>query len=289
VNIIKNSVFIVIAALAGSAFAQDAATAATDRSSDAGPLSLGTTTGAQIGLGAGYYYYREPNLGVTSHAIKGSVDAAGTYHFSNGMFVRGEADYSNGPASYSSASGNKTTPNFYYEIRALFGTDIAVAGSDFSPFTGIGYRYLEDKFAGLISPGVFGYNRQSQYIYVPLGVTQRMHIGSASNRLATTFEFDYLLFGHEKSSLSTSGLVGFDGITEYDDSNNNQRHGYALRLSSMYETRSWSIGPYLTYWNIGRSTVSQVTVKQFRTTTILGFIEPKNNTTEVGVKVAYRF
>ena len=288
-NIIKIAGFIIVAALACAASAEDAATVTTQSIGSGNALSLGTTTGGSVGLGAGYYYYREPNQGVTIHSISGSVDAAGSYHFTNGMFFRGEADYTNGPARYSNGSGTKTNPEFYYEIRALFGTDIAAAGLDFSPFTGIGYRYLEDKFAGPGVLGNFGYNRQSQYIYLPLGITQRMHLGSAANRLSTTFEFDYLLFGNEKSRLSTSGLVGPNGVTEYDDSNNNQHHGYALRLSSMYETRNWSVGPYLTYWNIGRSTVSQVTVKQFQTTTILGFIEPKNNTTEVGVKVAYRF
>jgi len=283
----KLAVCLAAACITTSAFADDTPFLSNRRITDQGVMNLGTRTGSEIGVSASYYNYQEHDAGVTEQGAKGAVDYSGTYHFKNNVFVRTELKYANGPAHYSSASGTKTNPNFYYEARALIGYDTNLRTFDLSMFTGFGYRYLEDKSAGLTSTGSIGYNRQSQYFYIPVGIIHRMHLASPSDRLTTTFEFDYLVYGHEKSTLSD--LVGNDGITRFDDANSNQRNGYALRVSSFYETRNWSIGPYFTFWNVGQSSISSPTIAVGGFSTTEQLVEPHNNTIEAGVRAAVRF
>ena len=53
--------------------------------------------------------------------------------------------------------------------------------------------------------------------------------------------------------------------------------GKDFLLSTQYHQNKWSIGPYVTYWNVAKSDVQK------------GFIESKNNTIEAGLKVEYTF
>jgi hypothetical protein len=286
-NAKKLAACLAVACVTTSAFADDTPFLSNRRITDQGVMNLGTRTGSEIGVSASFYKYQEPDFGVREQGARGAIDYSGTYHFKNNAFVRAELKYSNGPVHYASASGTQTDPNFYYEARALIGYDTNLRNFDLSMFTGFGYRYLEDNLNGVSQTGSIGYNRQSQYFYIPVGIIHRMHLGSPSDRLTSTFEFDYLVYGHQKSTLSA--LVGHDGVTQSDDANNSQRSGYALRVSSMYETRHWSIGPYFTYWSIHQSSVSTLNVVEdgFRFTEQA--VEPRNNTIEAGVRAAVRF
>jgi hypothetical protein len=250
-------------------------------------MTLGTRTGSEIGLSAAFYRYQESSVGVTEQGPKAAIDYSGTYKFKDGPFLRGELKYANGPASYSSVSGSKTNPNWYAEARALIGFDMNFASYDISPYTGVGYRYLEDKAAGYTSIGDIGYDRRSQYLYIPIGFIDRVHVGSNSSRLTTTMEFDFLVAGQQKSS--TSSLTGNNGVTAAGDLTNNQHSGIGLRMSSVYETRNWSIGPYFVFWNIGQSDVSSFNVTQNGVTSNIPAIEPTNNTIEFGIRGALRF
>jgi hypothetical protein len=283
----KLAVCLAVACVTSSAFADDVPFLSNRRITDQGVMNLGTRTGSEIGVSAAFYKYQEPDIGVREQGARGAIDYSGTYHFKNNAFVRAELKYSNGPGHYTSSSGTKTNPNFYYEARALIGYDTNMRSFDLSMFTGFGYRYLDDNTTGLTSTGAAGYNRQSQYFYIPVGIIHRMHLASPSDRLTSTFEFDYLVYGHEKSSLSD--LVGGQGITQFDDANSSQRHGYALRVSSMYETRHWSIGPYFTYWSVHQSSVSTLNIVQDGFHFTEQVVEPRNNTIEAGIRAAVRF
>jgi len=283
----KLAVCLAAACITTSAFADDTPFLSNRRITDQGVMNLGTRTGSEIGVSASFYKYQEPDFGVREQGVRGAVDYSGTYHFKNNAFVRAELKYSNGPVHYSSASGSQTDPNFYYEARALIGYDMNRGNFDLSMFTGFGYRYLEDNLTGISQTGAIGYNRQSQYFYVPVGIIHRMHLTSPSDRLTSTFEFDYLVYGHQKSTLSD--LVGHDGVTQSDDANNSQRSGYALRVSSMYETRHWSIGPYFTYWSVHQSDIATLNVVEDGFHFTEQAVEPRNNTIEAGVRAALRF
>jgi hypothetical protein len=62
-----------------------------------------------------------------------------------------------------------------------------------------------------------------------------------------------------------------------------------LRLSSMYQFDTWSVGPYISYWNIQNSNAVTQTITVNRVNYRLTAYEPANNTIEAGIKVSYSF
>lgn len=219
-------------------------------------------------------------MGLDLHAVK---------VLQNDQFIRGELRYAFGTVDYNSndtgsASGN---PDWYIEARGLFGKDWVIKDAVFSPYTGFGYRYLFNDGRGLSCNGstcFWGYRRESNYFYLPLGIVHRMMINGQA-RLVSTLEYDLLLVGKQISRLSDGGY-GDSDIT------NNQSRGYGLKLSFMYEKDNWAIGPYASYWNIGESDW----VPEYRNGVPVlqngfpvGGVEPNNNTVEFGLKASQQF
>lgn len=267
-----NYLFLLLYIVSGAAFAQDVS------------VSIGTQTGNTLGLTLSGYQYKEPSLGVTISAPLVGVDYTGTYAFDNDWFVRADARYAYGSAKYSGSGTQSNIPYSYYDLRGLFGYDFSfseVGGFVLAPFTGIGYRYLFDNQAGPTSSGANSYNRTSNYLYLPIGVTHRMQVND-THKLETVFEYDYLIQGTQVSYLSQAGSY-------LPDVTNQQFRGYGLRLSSMYQFSEWSIGPYVTYWNIQNSNSVTNTITVNRVNYRLTAYEPANNTIEAGIKVTYSF
>jgi hypothetical protein len=105
----------------------------------------------------------------------------------------------------------------------------------------------------------------------------------ASARLATTIEFDYLVKGRQTSTLS-------DFNPAFADVTNDQRNGYGIRASMVYEKGRWMFGPWLQYWNATRSDPAPLIVATGGTYFIVGTaFEPKNKTTEIGLRLGYRY
>ena len=124
--------------------------------------------------------------------------------------------------------------------------------------------------------------RNSQYTYLPVGVTHRLKLASNA-RLATTLEVDYLIQGRQTSTLS-------DFNPAFADVTNDQRNGYGIRGSMYYEKDRWIFGPWAQYWNTTRSDSAPVIVSIAETNFIVGTaFEPKNTTTEIGLRLGYRF
>lgn len=97
-----------------------------------------------------------------------------TYHSdSNVMFGMG-IGLSSGEVDYSSpGSGDlNNIPDFMAEFRFLLGADVPASEASFlTPYTGIGYRYLNDDSSGMTSTtGASGYERESNYFYSPAGI-----------------------------------------------------------------------------------------------------------------------
>jgi len=244
-------------------------------------MSLKTRPGAELGVNAAYYKYEEPDVAVTEKGYNAGVDLAYTTTPRNEWFVRGDASFAYGHNDYTGSGTKDDNPYYYAELRGTFGKDFENDAYSLSPYTGIGYRYSRDDLQGVTSTGAVGYRRESQYWYIPLGVTHRMRL-KASARLSTTFEFDYFLQGRQKSYLSdTSALL--------PDLTNDQNEGYGLRGSIYYEKGSWSIGPWFYYWHIDQSETAAATVTVSGTPVTMFFVEPRNTTTEFGIRLGYRF
>ena len=228
-------------------------------------VNISTQTGNEIGATISAYKYQEPTLGMqlTSYQMLG-INYTGTYAFGNDFYVKADGRYANGPANYSGTGTTTNNTNYYYDIRGLAGYDVKFSNYVISPYIGYGYRYLWN-----VLSGTGGYNRESNYYYIPVGATHRIATGSSGNSLETTLEYDYLIQGKQNSLGSTFTI------------NNTQNSGYGVRLSSMYQMGEWAVGPYLTYWNIQASDWA-------RSGNLIGQ-EPANSTTEAGFKVSYKF
>lgn len=247
-------------------------------------VTLATQTGNSLGLTLSGYQYKEPSLDVKITAPMVGIDYTGTYAFGNDWFAQVDARYTYGPAKYSGSGTQSNVPYSYYDLRGLFGYDFSFSELDgfiLAPFTGIGYRYLFDNQGGQTSSGANSYNRTSNYLYLPIGVTHRMQVND-THKLETVFEYDYLIQGTQVSHLSQAASY-------LPDVTNQQFRGYGLRLSSMYQFSEWSVGPYVTYWNIQNSNSVTNVITVNRVNYRLTAYEPANNTIEAGIKITYSF
>jgi hypothetical protein len=137
-----------------------------------------------------------------------------------------------------------------------------------TPYAGYGYRRLVDYSGGeLTTTGHVGYDRVSQYHYVPIGLEALFRV-TPSWAFKPTVEYDYFIAGKQDSYI-------YGGIE------NDQESGYGLRASLMAVTgvgsRTIELGPFVRYWNIDDSKVDR------------GFYEPANETLEVGGALKVRF
>ncbi len=232
-------------------------------------FGLATQYGFQVGVAASNYRYSEPGFADTSGYKIGLEPSFSLPLSDNGWFGRVDGRYANGKVNYASSSGSfGDITEWTYEIRATFGKDFIIGNSGISPYFGGGYRRLFNDINGVSG----GYVRESNYYYLPLGVTHHIMLGSSA-RLATNLEFDYLTSGQQESKL---GSLGLTNIT------NEQNHGYGARGSIMAETPHWSAGPWFSYWDIRPSGLAPLG------SGLAGF-EPSNHSYELGGKVAYHF
>jgi hypothetical protein len=158
-----------------------------------------------------------------------------------------------------------------FEVRGSTGYDIPVLSSSrITPYAGFGFRYLKDDSGGnTTTTGASHYDRESFYYYVPLGVETRTKI-SKSWLFEMTFEYDFFLFGTQKSHLE-------DVLSTYNTLVNDQDEGYGAR---------GSFKPFVRYWNIEDSDTAIWTQSGVPIGTGL---EPANNTAEYGFKMGLRY
>ncbi len=251
----------------------------------ANPNGLQTSTENRLGITAGYYYYREPSLNVVLDAPLVGLDYSGTYALKNHWFLQADARFTYGQATYHGSGTQSNIPNWYYELRGFLGRDYVIQDHVLAPYLGVGYRYLMDDQTGVTSTGSASYRRESNYWYIPVGVTHRMRFGS--DRLETNLEFDYLIQGKQVSHLSDT--VGKNGISQFGDVTNTQRRGFGIKFSSQYQFEKWGVGPYLSYWNIAQSNTVNTNATIDATQYQVRAYEPSNYTIEAGIKVVYRF
>jgi hypothetical protein len=240
-----------------------------------------TIPGWRVGPDIYYYAYREPNFVVQKGPFAG-VETAYTWKLAQ-WFITLEGDADAGYLNYKS-NGTGTLDglwNFKGEARGLIGGDIGYAGSfAISPYVGVGYRILFDAANGrTTSTGAFGYDRLSQYFYIPIGVSLSFVVGDWV--LRPNAEYDFFAGGYQVSYLSQ---VGFSG-----DVSNRQTSGYGARASFLAEAPApWgriAFGPFIRYWNIADSRSTPLLINN------VAFVatEPHNNTIEAGLTLRFLF
>lgn len=244
-------------------------------------FTLKTRSGFDLGLQAyGYSYVEEVDgdFFMSNKGRKYGLSAGAVKTFDDEYYIKGEARYATGNVRYSSDSGSASVSDDVYEVRITAGSEAYVNTYLLSSYIGVGYRLLNNDLRDF---GVGGYRRTSQYLYIPIGVTHRFWFDKSS-RISTSIEYDYFVKGEQKSYLSD---VSPAYAALFGDQVNKQKKGYGARISSTFEQNKWSAGLFLNYWDIEDSEINFYEVYPY----IIGFMEPKNKTTEIGLEIKYHF
>ena len=261
------------------AFKADAAIAVNENLSD-------IKSEFEIGPEVSWIKYEEPGIANEEGWMAG-VFGEYTARFPEKWVLGADGRFSAGQVDYDSNHTGSIDGilDFIIELRGTAGYDFEVTeGTRLTPYLGIGYRFLRDELGGERSTtGHFGYDRQSEYVYLPIGVKT---LTSLNNEwyLGFNAEFDVFLDGTQKSELG-------DAVSGLDTLTNDQNDGYGVRgsvkLAKSGEKYSYFIEPFVRYWNIDNSNIKAVTVGG-SPIGVVGY-EPKNHSTEVGVKVGVHF
>lgn len=243
-------------------------------------LSLNTSSGYEVGAQISRYLYEEEVDGNFFMHTKGNrfgLTGAATWTFGNDWYVGGDIRYSYSEVNYKGTGTHGGIPDKLWEVRATGGKDFSMNSYLLSPYIGIGYRNLVNE---LSETGPKGYRRESEYWYLPVGLTHRFQFDSES-RISTSIEYDYFLRGQQQSDLSD-----VDRFPGFNNAKNDQNHGYGLRTTVAYERKDWSVGLFYDYWKIADSESTSLTNYGAPFGQLM---EPKNTTDEYGVQVKYRF
>jgi hypothetical protein len=240
-----------------------------------------TLPGWEIGIEGYHYTYREPNFVVQSGPSAG-FSAIYTYKVGT-AFLKAEGFADAGYLNYKS-NGTGTLKGIWDatgDFRLLAGADV-MRNEWFamSPFIGAGYRVLYDWWGNrTTSTGAVGYDRLSQYLYIPVGVGFSFAAGDWI--LRPSAEFDWLVRGRQTSYVTQAGADG--------DLTNTQNNGYGLRAALLAETGTSAgrigFGPFVRYWKIKDSDPGLFTAGGV----LFEGIEPANSTLEIGATLRLRF
>ncbi len=244
-------------------------------------MTLKTRDGFDVGVQSYWYKYEEEVDGaffMSNTGKKHGLSATATKMLDDELYLKADARYATGDVEYKSDSGTGDVSDEMYEVRLLVGKDGMTDRTFLSAYTGLGYRHLENDLRDL---GSGGYRRTSQYLYLPIGFTNRFLFDDVS-RISTTVEYDYFLKGEQKSYLSD---ISPAYAAVFGDPVNKQKHGYGVKVSTAYEQKSWSIGAFFNYWHIGDSEVKEYIYYPY----VYSFTEPKNETKEIGLELKWRF
>ena len=238
----------------------------------------------ELGTETSYIKYEEPGIMKeegSMYGIVGSYTYRGPVFILNKAMLKAEGKTAWGRLDYTSPiSGTmKDIPDWLLELRGLAGYDFEIKDSfpviwTITPYLGIGYRYLNDDSSGKYSSlGALGYERESNYIYSPVGLEITTNLKN-NWLIGATAEYDIFWQGIQKSHFDWAGFPEL--VLESE-----QHQGYGLRGSVKVQKKGQKmdliVEPYIRYWNIKQSEVS-----------LIGY-EPKNNSTEIGLKLAVKF
>ena len=184
-------------------------------------------------------------------------------------------EYSFGNIDYTSA-GTGTMKKEYYKGRLEYyiSTISRVGANDLKPYIGLGYRdLLDDSGFKRSSTNHLGYDRLSQYYYIPIGA-----IWYINEKLSLKSQYNHLLRGKQTSFLNE--ILPNDYSTNPEKT---QRFGWGidLTLRSKFNNR-WSTYGFFRSWNIEDSDLTSCSP-------LIYCMEPKNQTHEIGAGISYNF
>ena len=196
----------------------------------------------------------------------------------DGRFSYGQVDY-DGALSDGTPYTIDNIDDYILEFRGIWGCDVSLSKRvTFTPYIGLGYRYLNDD----PSFDPYSYEREQSYLYSPIGIEACVEL-SRGWFIGAIFEYDIFWDGKNRSHFSNISPT-------YNDLNFNQDEGYGIRgsikLQKKGEKLTLVIEPFIRYWNIKQSDLDLLSISGVP---YAYYIEPKNNSTEIGCKLAIEF
>ena len=175
-----------------------------------------------------------------------------------------------GQVDYTSAGTGTMTevPDYQFETTGYLGIPLEGSNSRTTIFSGLGFRYLLNASGlKLSSTGHAGYDRESRYIYIPIGVN--IETGPWEFR----GEYLFFVYGQQKSYLSQVSA-------NYGDITNDQEEGSGIKLTAKYYLETnFGYEIYMDYWDIADSKLD-----------VTGnLMEPRNTTSETGLRIFWSF
>jgi Autotransporter beta-domain len=235
-----------------------------------------------IGAEVFWKNYEERDISVKESGMMYGAALAYTYH--KNLMARLSLLLAYGEVDYQNSGQLDDIEDQMMEVRGIIGYDFYVTPTAvITPYFGLAYRYLNDDSSGMISTtGARGYERESNYIYSPIGV-EFTSLVEGGWRIGFSAEVDFLWYGVQKSHLS-------DADPRYPDLSNDQDTGYGLRgsfkVQKRFDSVSLLVEPFVRYWTIKDSDYETFYVPGVGMRT--GY-EPKNITSELGCRVAMQF
>lgn len=235
----------------------------------------------ELGADVSHITYKEPSVMEEKGMMYGIV---GSYTYRSKFMLKADGSFSYGQVDYKNSGTLDNIDDYILEFRGVCGYDFPILkASILTPYVGIGYRYLNDDMSGMTtSTGALGYERESNYLYSPIGVTIFTPLRNGWS-FGATVEYDIFWRGKQISHLS-------DAVPGLNDPENRQKKGYgargSIKLQKKDEKIDFAIEPYIRYWNIKKSEDADLTYYG----TYIGYAyEPKNNSTEIGIMLAMMF
>ena len=184
-------------------------------------------------------------------------------------------EYSLGNIDYTSA-GTGSMKKEYYKSRLEYyvSSTSALGVKDLRPYIGLGYRdLLDDSGFKRSSTSHIGYDRVSQYYYIPIGA-----VWYVNEKLSLKSQYNYFLQGKQTSFLNEVLPNTYPANIE-----NTQRLGWGIdvTLRSKLNDRWYTYG-FFRIWNIEDSDLTSCSP-------LIYCFEPKNQTHEIGAGISYNF
>jgi len=224
-----------------------------------------------------YHKYKEPGL----MEEKGTLYGLALNATSHGPWMTavqleiatGKVDYDGGTWDGDPLKIDNIT-DWLVEARLLAGPEYVWDGGYAAPYIGLGYRWLWDEMSKRYD---YGYDRASNYLYLPVGGTITWKLGDGW-LLSPTAEYDFLLYGQQISQFSDIEEGGLSDVTNSQTSG----HGWRVCLSLERNFGTWTmkLQPFVRRWKIKQSDLDDI---------YEAFIEPKNETTQTGVQAFFVF
>jgi hypothetical protein len=267
----------------------------------AGAASAQTRPGFEVSAELLDYSYRERLDGdVAVRDDGGFVGIGGTYveTIGDGVLLRAHLNVALGSVDYRGPAGGidgiateesriDDVSQGIGQLELHLGKDFALGGTTLTPFVGIGSRYLRDDSGGeTTDDGLLGYDREVSFAYVPIGMSARLPL-SPSHDAGLVLSGQYNIVTHGTAESKFSRLDPAIPDVEVD-----LEGGSGFELSALLSLPvgrpSVSFGPFVRRWSIDRSH-SFVLVDPEGSGEAVEFFEPKNDTTEFGLRIAFGF